>query len=40
MLGGDPVPVIDEKNFDDLFVVTVYGKGKATVAKMKYGSQQ
>lgn len=40
MLGGDTVPVIDEKKFDDLFVVTVYAKGKATVARMKYGSAE
>jgi hypothetical protein len=38
MLGGDVVPKIDEKKFDDLFVVTVYGKGKAKVVQMKYGS--
>jgi phosphohistidine phosphatase SixA len=37
-LGGDAVPKIDEKKFDDLFVVTVYGKGKAKVVQMKYGS--
>jgi phosphohistidine phosphatase SixA len=37
-LGGDVVPKIDEKRFDDLFIVTVYGKGKAKVARMKYGS--
>jgi len=40
MLGGDVSPVIDEKKFDDLFVVTVYGKGKAKVAHMKYGSSE
>ena len=38
MLGGDVVPKIDEKEFDDFFVVTVYGKGKAKVVRMKYGS--
>jgi len=38
MLGGDVTPTIDEKKFDDLFVVTVYAKGKAKVAHMKYGS--
>jgi 2,3-bisphosphoglycerate-dependent phosphoglycerate mutase len=38
MLGGDMVPKIDEKKFDDLFVVTVYAKGKAKVVQMKYGS--
>lgn len=36
MLGGDVVPVIDEQKFDDLFVVTVYGKGKAKVVRLKY----
>jgi phosphohistidine phosphatase SixA len=39
MLGGAS-PVIDEKKFEDLFVVTVYGKGKAKVAHMKYGSAE
>jgi phosphohistidine phosphatase SixA len=38
MLGGDVVPNIDEKNFDDLFIVTVYAKGKAKVVQMKYGN--
>jgi phosphohistidine phosphatase SixA len=38
MLGGDVTPVIDERKFDDLFVVTVYAKGKARVAHMKYGA--
>ncbi|MGA9770580.1 MAG: phosphoglycerate mutase family protein [Blastocatellia bacterium] len=38
MLGGDIAPVIDEKNFDDLFIVTVYAKGKAKVAHLKYGN--
>lgn len=39
MLGGDIVPTIDEKKFDDLFVVTVYAKGKARVVQMKYGAE-
>jgi phosphohistidine phosphatase SixA len=35
-LGGDvSVPTIDETVFDDLFVVTVYAKGKAKVAHLK-----
>ena len=38
-LGGDVAPAIDEKKFDDLFVVTVYGKGKAKVAHLKYGAE-
>jgi broad specificity phosphatase PhoE len=38
MLGGNDVPTIDEKKFDDLFVVTVYATGKAKVTHLKYGS--
>lgn len=36
MLGGDHVPQIDEKSFDDLFIVTVYARGKAKVVQLKY----
>ncbi len=36
MLGGDAVPTIDEQKFDDLFIVTVYAKGKAKVVHLKY----
>ena len=39
MLGGDVVPTIDERKFDDLFIVTVYAKGKARVTHMKYGAE-
>ena len=39
MLGGDVVPTIDEKKFDDLFIVTVYAKGKAKVTHLKYGAE-
>ncbi len=39
MLGGDVVPTIDERKFDDLFIVTVYAKGKARVVQMKYGAE-
>lgn len=39
MLGGDVVPTIDEKKFDDLFVVTVYANGRAKVVHLKYGSE-
>jgi phosphohistidine phosphatase SixA len=38
MLGGDVVPTVDEQKFDDLFIVTVYGKGKAKVVQLKYGA--
>jgi phosphohistidine phosphatase SixA len=39
MLGGDVVPAIDERKFDDLFIVTVYAKGKAKVVQLKYGGE-
>src|SRR5215510_5617587 len=34
-LGGDITPAIDETVYDDLFVVTVYAKGRAKVAHLK-----
>lgn len=37
LLGGDVVPAIDDKKYDDLFVVTVYGNGRAKVSHLKYG---
>jgi broad specificity phosphatase PhoE len=39
MLGGDVVPTIDDRKFDDLFIVTVYAKGKAKVTNIKYGAE-
>lgn len=36
-LGGDTVPKIDEGSYGDLFVVTVYGGGRARVVHLKYG---
>ena len=39
MLGGDLAPTIDERKFEDLFVVTLYGKGKAKVTHLKYGTE-
>jgi phosphohistidine phosphatase SixA len=38
MLGGDVVPTIGEKTFNDLFIVTVFAKNKARVVHLKYGS--
>jgi phosphohistidine phosphatase SixA len=38
MLGGDVVPKIEESSFDNLFVVTVYARGRAKVVHLKYGS--
>ena len=39
MLGGDTVPTIDERQFNNLFIVTVYAKGKAKVLQLKYGAE-
>lgn len=39
MLGGDVIPTIDEKKFDDLFIVNVYARGKAKVVQLKYGAE-
>jgi phosphohistidine phosphatase SixA len=39
-LGGDIVPRIDEKEYDDIFVVSVYARGKARVTQLKYGDQK
>lgn len=36
MLGGDLVPVIPETDYDNLFIVTLYEKGKARVVQMKF----
>ncbi len=38
MLGGDLVPTIGEKEFDNLFVVTIHRKGRAKVLQLKYGA--
>ena len=38
-LGGDLMPSIDDKEFDDLFVVTIYAKSKAKVLRLKYGNK-
>ena len=37
LLSGHDTPVIDDGQFDNLFVVTVLGPGSASVARLKYG---
>ena len=37
-LGGPQYPTIPETEYDNVFVVTVYRRGKAKVVKMKYGA--
>jgi broad specificity phosphatase PhoE len=36
-LGGGPVPIIGERDFDNLFVVTLQGPGQATTVRLRYG---
>ncbi len=36
-LGGPSMPELGEFEFDNLFVVTIYAPGKASVALLKYG---
>lgn len=36
MLGGDIIPEFDSQKYDDLLIVTIYEKGKARVAHLKY----
>ena len=36
-LGGPSMPELGEFEFDNLFVVTVYAPGKASVVRLKYG---
>lgn len=37
-LGGPQLPMIPETEYDNLFILTVYGEGKAKLLKMKFGS--
>jgi len=37
-LGGPMFPIIPETEFDNLYIVTIYGTGKARLVKLKYGS--
>lgn len=37
MLGGDIIPSLGERDYDDIFIVTVYEKGKSKVIRVKYG---
>ena len=36
-LGGGKIPPIHETDYDNLFVITVYARGKAKVVRLKYG---
>ncbi len=38
-LGAGPVPQIDEDEYDDLYVVTLYGDGSASLLALRYGVQ-
>jgi 2,3-bisphosphoglycerate-dependent phosphoglycerate mutase len=38
-LGAGSVPVIDDAEFDHLFVVNVFSPNRATLTRLKYGNQ-
>jgi broad specificity phosphatase PhoE len=38
-LGAGSVPVIDDGEFDNLFVVKVFSPNRATLTRLKYGNQ-
>lgn len=38
-LGAGNMPVIDDTEFDNLFVVKVLSQGRASVTRLKYGNQ-
>jgi 2,3-bisphosphoglycerate-dependent phosphoglycerate mutase len=38
-LGAGSPPVIDDSEFDNLFVVKVFSQGRASVTRLKYGNQ-
>jgi hypothetical protein len=38
-LGAGSVPVIDDSEFDNLFVVKVFSQARASVTRLKYGDQ-
>jgi len=37
-MGGPQLPIIPETEYDNLYILTVYGDGPARLIKMKYGS--
>ena len=37
-MGGPHLPIIPETEYDNLYILTVYGDGAARLIKMKYGS--
>jgi len=39
-LGGPQYPIIPETEYDNLYLVTVYRRGKSKVVKMKYGASK
>jgi hypothetical protein len=38
-IGAGSVPVIDDDEFDNLFVVNVFSPNRATLTRLKYGNQ-
>ena len=38
-LGGANLPIINDREFDNLFVVKVFGPSRASMTRLKYGNQ-
>src|SRR4029453_4636304 len=38
-LGAGNLPVINDSEFDNLFVVKIFGPGRASMTRLKYGNQ-
>ena len=38
-LGGANLPIINDSEFDNLFVVKVFGPGRTSMTRLKYGDQ-
>jgi 2,3-bisphosphoglycerate-dependent phosphoglycerate mutase len=38
-LGAGNLPLIDDSEFDNLFVVKIFGPGRASMTRLKYGNQ-
>ena len=38
-LGAGSIPVIDDAEFDNLFIVNVFSPSRATLTRLKYGNQ-
>jgi hypothetical protein len=38
-LGAGNLPIINDSEFDNMFVVKIFGQGRASMTRLKYGNQ-